>query len=54
MKIDENDVFEEMVRQFDYIKDDLKGLTEAQDKLCKIIDENFKIDISKEISKKEK
>ena len=49
MKIlyDKDDIYEEMARQFDFIKEDMKGLTEAQDKLCKIINENFNLGLTK-------
>lgn len=37
----EDNINEEMARQFEFIKDNIENLNENQDSLCKYIQENF-------------
>jgi len=40
---EEDNIAEEMSREFDFIREEVKVLNEQQEKLCKYIEDNFEV-----------
>ncbi|KRX03768.1 hypothetical protein PPERSA_04276 [Pseudocohnilembus persalinus] len=44
---DKDNLYEEFTRQFDFVRDDIRNLSDSQDKLCQYLQENFNLGVKK-------